>query len=45
MSREAWLRRQSCCASEPACPTCPLRPENARKSLRQLAAEALLGDA
>lgn len=35
------LREAACCRSEPPCPLCPLRPENAGRSLRELRDEGL----
>ncbi len=32
----AALRAEACCASEPECVLCPLRPENADQSLADL---------
>lgn len=30
------LRLRACCGSEPECPLCPLLPQNAHRSLRDL---------
>ena len=38
------LRRLACCDAEPPCILCPLRPENAHRSLRELAAAGLKGN-
>ena len=38
------LRRLACCDAEPMCVLCPLRPENANRSLRELAAAGLKGN-
>ncbi len=35
------LRQAACCDSEPPCLLCPLRPENSRRSLRELRNEGL----
>ncbi len=35
------LRKLACCASEPPCILCPLLPENAHRSLKELAAAGL----
>jgi hypothetical protein len=37
------LRRLACCDAEPMCVLCPLRPENAHLSLKELAAAGLKG--
>lgn len=38
------LRRLACCDAEPMCVLCPLRPENAERSLQELAAAGLKGN-
>ena len=35
------MRVAACCDSEPPCILCPLRPENAHRSLKQLRAAGL----
>lgn len=35
------MRRLACCASEPECVLCPLSPENAHRSLKELAEAGL----
>ncbi|MES2154885.1 MAG: hypothetical protein V4510_07090 [bacterium] len=35
------LRELSCCKSEPECPLCPLLPQNAHRSLKELAEAGL----
>lgn len=35
------LRKLACCESEPPCVLCPLLPENASRSLKELAAAGL----
>jgi hypothetical protein len=35
------LRRLACCKSEPECILCPLLPQNAQRSLRELATAGL----
>lgn len=35
------LRRAVCCDAEPMCALCPLRPENAARSLAELRAHGL----
>jgi hypothetical protein len=35
------LRRLACCQSEPECILCPLLPQNAQRSLRELATAGL----
>lgn len=35
------LRALSCCKSEPECPLCPLLPQNAHRSLKELAEAGL----
>jgi hypothetical protein len=37
------LRRAACCDAEPLCVLCPLRPENAGRSLAELKAAGLRG--
>lgn len=37
------LRRAACCDAEPLCVLCPLRPENASRSLADLKAQGLRG--
>lgn len=44
MDREEWQRRLACCDSSPRCTTCPMRPENRNRSLKDLAQAALLGE-
>jgi len=36
------MRRMACCDSQPRCTTCPVRPENAHRSLKELAQASLL---
>ncbi len=38
------LRVAACCNSEPPCLLCPLRPENAGRSLRELRNEGLFAN-
>ncbi|MEA3190247.1 MAG: hypothetical protein QOD77_829 [Thermoplasmata archaeon] len=35
------MRELACCRSEPECVLCPLRPENAGRSLKELALAGL----
>lgn len=37
------MRELACCRSEPECVLCPLRPENAHRSLKELALAGLRG--
>lgn len=38
------LRRLACCKSEPECVLCPLLPQNAHRSLKDLAEAGLRGN-
>lgn len=40
-ARERHQRALACCDSEPPCVLCPLREENARRSLKELAQAGL----
>ncbi|MGB0652233.1 MAG: hypothetical protein ACPGQL_03445 [Thermoplasmatota archaeon] len=44
-AREQWRRRMACCDSRPRCQACPVRPENAHRSLKELTEALLLGEA
>lgn len=36
MDRDEWERKMACCSSDPKCSYCPLRPENADKTVKEL---------